>query len=200
MVDIFSFDLYLFLQAFFLLFSILNAVGNAPIFLLMTADMADKRKRIISESVFIAFVILIIFAYLGWFIFQLLGTTIDDFKIAGGIILFIIAFDYLREARSKVKSIDSSEIAAFPLATPLLAGPGAISTVMILMNPPYGPLITSVVIVSNCLLAWLILMQGEIIRRILGKNGTRVLTRIMGLLIAAIAVTFVREGIMAIII
>ncbi|MCP8310780.1 MAG: MarC family protein [Candidatus Methylarchaceae archaeon HK01B] len=198
-MEIFSFDPYLFLQAFFLLFSILNAVGNAPIFLSLTADMADKRQKIITESIFIAFVILIVFAYLGWFIFQLLGTTIDDFKIAGGIILFIIAYDYLRGEASKVKRVDAREIAAFPLATPLLAGPGAISTVMILMNPPYGPLITSAVIISNCLLAWIILRQGKIVQRILGKNGTRVFTRIMGLLIAAIAITFVREGIMAII-
>jgi len=198
-MDIFSFDLYLFIQAFFLLFSILNALGNTPIFLSLTADLADKRQRIITESVFIAFVILIVFAYLGWFIFQLLGTTINDFKIAGGVILFIIAYDYLRGETSKTKIIDAREIAAFPLATPLLAGPGAISTVMILINPPYGPLITFVVIIINCLLAWIILTQSKIIQRILGKNGTRVMTRIMGLLIAAVAVTFVREGIMALI-
>ncbi|MCP8323912.1 MAG: MarC family protein [Candidatus Methylarchaceae archaeon HK02M2] len=197
-MEIFSFDPYLFFQAFFLLFTILDAVGNTPIFISLTADIADKRRKIITESVFIAFLILIVFAYLGGFIFQLLGTTIDDFKIAGGVILFLIAYDYLRGERSKVKSIDGREIAAFPLATPLLAGPGAISTVMILMNPPYGPLITSAVIISNCILAWIILIQGKFIQNILGQNGTRIFTRIMGLLIAAIAVTFVREGIMAI--
>jgi len=197
-MEIFSFDPYLFFQAFFLLFTILDAVGNTPIFISLTADIADKRRKIITESVFIAFLILIVFAYLGWFIFQLLGTTIDDFKIAGGVILFLIAYDYLRGDRSKVKSIDGREIAAFPLATPLLAGPGAISTVMILMNPPYGPLITSAVIISNCVLAWIILIQGKFIQNILGQNGMRVFTRIMGLLIAAIAVTFVREGVLAI--
>ena len=197
-MEIFNFDPYLFFQAFFLLFTILDAVGNTPIFISLTADIADKRRKIITESVFIAFLILIVFAYLGGFIFQLLGTTIDDFKIAGGVILFLIAYDYLRGDRSKVKSIDGREIAAFPLATPLLAGPGAISTVMILMNPPYGPLITSAVIISNCVLAWIILIQGKFIQNILGQNGMRVFTRIMGLLIAAIAVTFVREGVLAI--
>jgi multiple antibiotic resistance protein len=195
MAEVINLDPYLFLQAFFLLFSILNALGNVPIFLSMTASIADRRRKIITKSVFLAFLILIIFAYLGWFIFQFLGITIDDFKIAGGIILFFIAYENLKGQVSKTVEVD--EIAAFPLATPLLAGPGAISTVMILMNPPYNPIVASVVIIINCLLAWVILMQSEIIQHMLGKSGTKILTRIMGLLIAAVGVTFVREGVLS---
>jgi multiple antibiotic resistance protein len=187
--------LYLLLQAFFLLFSILNAFGNIPIFLSLTMSIADRRRKIITESIFIAFIILILFAYLGLFIFQFVGITINDFKIAGGIILFFIAYDNLKGQAPK--TVEVGEIAAFPLATPLLAGPGAISTVMILMNPPYGPIITSIVIITNCLLAWVILIQSEFIQRVLGSSGTKVLIRIMGLLIAAIGVTFVREGILS---
>ena len=96
------------------------------------------------------------------------------------------------------KEIKVEEIAVFPLATPLLAGPGAISTVIILSNPPYGPLLALFIIALNMLVAWIILRQSDLIQRALGDNGTRVLTRIMGLLIAAVAVTFVREGLVSI--
>ena len=150
------------------------------------------------ESVLIATAILVLFALFGLYVLQLLGITINDFKIAGGIVLFLVAMDYLRGG-STFKSVEASEIAAFPLAMPLLAGPGAISTVMILSNPPFGPLVTLLVIVSNALLAWVILDRGVTIQRVLGRNGTKILTRIMGLLIAAIGIAFVREGIVSVV-
>jgi multiple antibiotic resistance protein len=95
--------------------------------------------------------------------------------------------------------VEPDEIAAFPLAIPLLAGPGAISTVVIMANPPYGPLVTYLVIAANAVVAYFVLGRSDWIQRVLGVNGTRALTRIMALLIAAIAVAFVREGIVGII-
>jgi len=195
----FAFDLALFVQSFVLLFSILDPIGTVPIFMALTDDYRAERRKIVRESIIVATVILYVFAYVGWVIFQALGITLDDFRIAGGIVLFAVAFDHLRGRHERSKKEDASEVAVFPLATPLLAGPGAISTVVILANPPYGPLLTFLVITLNSAVAFAILARSEWVQKILGVNGSRALTRITALLIAALAVSFVREGILNVI-
>jgi multiple antibiotic resistance protein len=152
----------------------------------------------VRDSVIIATIILLVFASMGQLIFQVLGITIDDFKIAGGILLFIIALDNLRGKISQTRTIAAGELAAFPLATPLLAGPGAISTVMIYANPPYGLLEIFLVILLNSLVTFLILGRASWVQKALGTNGTQVFTRIVGLLIAAIGIAFIREGVLGI--
>ncbi len=202
MVDLaalFSFDPALFAEAFLLLFAILDPFGTVPIFMALTEDKADKRRQICRQSVTLATAILFIFAYLGWFIFQILGITLNDFRIAGGIVLFIVAYDHLSGKEARTRKLEAEEVAAFPIATPLLAGPGAISTVVILANPPFGPLVTFVVITLNAILTFFILNRSELVQRLLGVNGTRALTRITALLIAAVGVAFVRQGIVDII-
>lgn len=161
----------------------------------LTDDFPEKRGRIVRESVTLAAIILYVFAYVGWFIFQILGITLNDFRIAGGIVLFIVALDHLSGKEPRTKRLGAEEVAAFPLATPLLAGPGAISTVVILANPPFGPFVTFLVITFNALLTFIVLSRSGLVKRLLGVNGTRALTRITALLIAAIGVSFVREGI-----
>jgi multiple antibiotic resistance protein len=194
-----AFDVSSFVASFILLFSVFDVIGTVPVFLALTQDYTDHRGAIVRDSVIIATVILLVFATVGQLVFQLLGITIDDFKIAGGIILFIIALDNLRGRISQTRTIAATEIAAFPLATPLLAGPGAISTVMIYANPPYGLLEDFLVILLNSLLAYIILERASWVQRALGNNGTQVFTRIVGLLIAAIGIAFIREGILGII-
>lgn len=194
-----TFNPALFIEAFFLLFSILDPIGTVPIFMALTEDFPEKRDKIVRQSVLLAATILYVFAYVGYFIFQVLGITLNDFRIAGGIVLFVVAFDHLAGRDSRTKRVEPEEIAAFPLATPLLAGPGAISTVVILANPPYGPITTFVVITLNILITYLILLRSSLIQKILGVNGTKAFTRIMALLIAAVGVAFVREGILDII-
>jgi multiple antibiotic resistance protein len=194
-----AFDLASFAAAFVLLFSVFDVIGTVPLFLALTQDYQEHRAKIVRDSVIIATIILLIFATVGQLIFQVLGITINDFKIAGGIILFIIAVDNLRGKVSQTRTIAATEIAAFPLATPLLAGPGAISTVMIYANPPYGLLEIFLVIFLNSLLAFVILERASWIQKVLGNNGTQVFTRIVGLLIAAIGIAFIREGVVAII-
>lgn len=197
--SIFAFSPSSFLTSFFLLFSVINAIGVVPLFLSLTHGVKEKRSQIVRQSTTIAMVILLVFATVGQLIFQVFGITINDFKIAGGIILFIIAIDNLRGNLSEMKTTDAVELAAFPLATPLLAGPGAISTVIIYATPPYGLLEDFAVILLNSLLMYLILSRATLVQRALGPNGTQVFTRIVGLLIAAIGVAFVREGVVAII-
>jgi multiple antibiotic resistance protein len=194
----FAFNLALFVQSFVLLFSIFDPFGTVPIFMAVTEDYPEQRKRIVRQSIVVATIILFVFAYVGWIIFAALGITIDDFRIAGGVVLFVVAFEHLGGRQGRAKA-EPSEVAVFPLATPLLAGPGAISTVVILANPPYGPFLAFLVITLNSVVAYAILDRSDWVQRILGENGTRALTSITALLIAALAVSFVREGIVNII-
>jgi len=191
-------QLSLFLQAFIMLFAIFDPIGTIPIFYALTPKLTpERRRKIISESLIVAFIILIVFAYGGWVFLQFLGVALDDFKIAGGILLFILAITDLMMEPRRFRTAEPEELAVVPLATPLLAGPGSITTVMIMK--PFGPVITFFVIIVNVLAAWFILVKSESIMRLLGKNGMRVATRILGLIVAAIAVMFIREGILGII-
>jgi len=191
----FAFDPALFAGAIALLFAVTDAVGTVPIFLTLTAGFPDARRRILKHAIVISTAVLIVFALFGWLIFDIFGITLDDFRIAGGIILFVVAVDQLTGGDVKSKGLQPSDIAAFPLATPLLAGPGAISTVIIISGPPYSPFLALVVIVCNAILAFLILAGSDGVRKILGANGTTALSRITALLIAALAVSFVVSGI-----
>jgi len=192
----------LFSQAFLTLFAIFDPIGTLPIFAALTDGIEQsERKRIINRSCLVAFGILVFFAYIGLYAFKLLGITLSDLKIVGGIILLIFAVDYvLGRARSPRESVEAQhDLAVFPIATPLMAGPGSISVVVLIVNPPYGPITTFFVITMNVLIAWLVLQLSPFINRLLGRQGSNVISRIMGLIIGAIAVAFIREGIVELI-
>lgn len=191
----FAFDIALFAGAFALLFAVTDAVGTVPIFVSLTSAFPDARRRILRQAIVISTAVLVVFSLFGWLIFDIFGITLDDFRIAGGIILFVVAVDQLNGGDVKSKGLQPSDVAAFPLATPLLAGPGAISTVIIISGPPYSPLLALVVIVCNSVLAYAILSSSDSVRKVLGANGTNALSRITALLIAALAVSFVVGGI-----
>ncbi len=191
----FAFDLLLFLEAFVLLFAVIDALGTVPIFMALTDDYPADRKRIIKQAIVISTAVLVVFSLFGWVIFDAFGITLDDFRIAGGIILFVVAVDHLRGDDTRSRGLEPSDVAVFPLATPLLAGPGAISTVIIISGPPYGPLLALLVVACNAALAYLILSSSDRVRKFLGKNGANALSRITALLIAALAVSFVVGGI-----
>lgn len=190
----FSFDLVLFFEAFVLLFAVIDAVGTVPIFIGLTEGYSGDRRRIVRDAVVISSAILVLFALFGWLIFDIFGITINDFRVAGGIILFIVAVDHLRGEADRSKGLEPSDVAAFPLATPLLAGPGAISTVIIISASPYSPLLALVVIFCNAVLSYFVLSSSEWVRKALGANGTVALSGITALLIAALAVSFIAEG------
>ena len=191
----FAFDPALFAGAFALLFAVTDAVGTVPIFVSLTSRFPGDRKRIVKQAIIIATAVLVVFSLFGWLIFDIFGITLDDFKIAGGIILFVVAVDQLMGGDVKSRGLEPSDVASFPLAIPLLAGPGAISTVIIISGPPYSPLLALIVIVCNMALAYAILSSSDAVRRLLGTNGTNALSRITALLIAALAVSFVVGGI-----
>ncbi len=190
----FAFDLVLFFEAFVLLFAVIDAIGTVPIFTALTNDFPDHRRRIIRQAVLVSTIILVVFSLFGWLIFDIFGITIDDFRIAGGIILFVVSVDHLRGGDNRSQGLEPSDVATFPLAIPLIAGPGAISTVIIISAPPYSPLIALAVIACNSVLSLLILSSADWVRRFLGANGTNALSRITALLIAALAVSFILGG------
>lgn len=178
------------------LFAIFDAFGAVPLFVALTGDLGEaERKSVVNRSIIVSLVILVTFAYLGVFLFQILGITLNDFKMIGGIILLIFSVSYVlgREAEGFMPR-KGEEIAVFPLATPLLAGPGSISVVILMANPPYGPITTFLAIVFNIALAWLILRAGGYINNKLGKQGSSVLSRLMGLIIGAVAIKLIREA------
>jgi len=195
----FAFDAVLFVEAFVLLFAVIDAIGTVPIFIALTGGYPSDRKRIIRQAIAISTAILVVFSLFGWLIFDIFGITINDFRIAGGIILFVVAVDHLRGGDIRSRGLEPSDVAAFPLATPLIAGPGAISTVIIISVPPYSPLFALVAVACNSVLAFLILSSSDSLGKVLGKNGTNALSRITALLIAALAVSFVVSGVIDIV-
>ena len=172
----------------------LDAPGTLPLYVAMTEGLKEReRKRIVRQSIITAFLITIGFAFLGRAVFRALGIMVEDFMIAGGIVLLIIAvIDIVRAGEKRVTI--SPTIGVVPLGTPLIAGPATLTTTLVLVgNYGYLPVILSLVV--NILLAWLIFAQAERIIRIIGIHGSRAFAKVAALLLAAIAVKMIRSGV-----
>ena len=176
----------------------MNAPSVLPIYITLTEDLdAGERKKIVRQSVFTAFIITVLFIFLGKAIFNALEILIEDFMIAGGILLLIISIvDILRFGERKLAM--PSTIGAVPLGTPLIAGPATLTTTLILAgNYGYAPVIASLIV--NILLAWIIFDKAEALIKLMGINGARAFAKVASLLLAAIAVKLIRLGITRII-
>ena len=190
------------------IFAIVDPLGVIPFFTVLTEDMTFAQKRdVISKSCLVATVTLGVFAVFGQFIFNAFGFTIPAFEIAGGILLFAVAFEMMHGERPRTKMTESErtetlerdDVGVIPLGIPLLAGPGAITTVMIYMTHPVPDPVDKMFIFAGILAAvlttfFLMHYADRIFRRI-GRTGSKVIGRLMGLLLAAIAVQFVINGI-----
>lgn len=192
------------------LFFVVDPPAAAPIFLSMTAnDSTEHKRRTAFRASVATFVTLAVFAALGGLIFKLLGISLGAFRIAGGLLLFLLAVDMLRAERSRQRTspeeetegVEKVDISLFPLAIPMLAGPGSISTVMVLMSRVehywhYG--IIFLAIALTAVGVYYVLRGALVIERRLGRTGLNVLQRVMGLILAAVAVQFVVEGVQAV--
>ncbi len=198
-----------FVTSFVSLFAIIDAVGNVPVFLSITPNATDSRRReMVRKAAIASFVTLVLFAFLGNSIFGFFGVTLPAFQIAGGLILTKIAFDML-EAKSvrsrhtpeeEREGVERTDVAIIPLAIPLLSGPGSISTVILLTSraPDMAALgIVAAAITLNAILIYVILASSVRVARLMKETGMRIFGRIMGLILAAIAVQFVLNGIEA---
>ena len=186
---------------------VVDAPAAVPLFLTMTGrdTIAHKRRTAFRASVATG-IVLSAFGALGGVIFRVLGISLGAFRIAGGILLFLLAVDMLRAQPSRQRTspeeeaegVDRPDISIFPLAIPMLAGPGATSTVMVLVSRAERPWQYAVVFSAIALTALIslgILRSALRVERRLGQTGMNVLQRIMGLILAATAVQFVGEGI-----
>ena len=204
-------DSLVYVAIFVTVFALVDPVGTLPFFVALTQgfDEADRGIVIRRASVVLGSV-LGVFALVGRFLFTAFGLTLAAFEIAGGILLFIVAYDMLHGevTRTKLSPEDRTEavarrdeIAVVPLGIPLLAGPGAISTVMIYEgnagSDPFEVLAIFVAIAVTTVATFFILKYGQRIFRSLGKTGIMAMTRVLGLLLAAVGVQFVINGILA---
>ena len=191
----------LLVEAFIMLFVIMDPPGIIPIFMALTKGMTEKeRKKELNYAVLVATILLLLFAFLGKMILSVLGISSNSFMIAGGILLLLVSFDLLRgEHRYGVSSESRVGVGAVPIGTPLLAGPGAITAVMVIIQSHEifitGASMVLFAIFSAILATRLLLGQSERIYEIMGKVGSEVLSRVMGIIVAAIAVQFIITGI-----
>lgn len=197
------------ISAFVTLFVTIDPPGLAPLFLALTAGMSrSERWQVAGRATLTAFGTLLLFAVAGIGILSVFGITIPAFRIAGGVLLFYIAFEMIFERRQerKEKSTELAQadrvrhLAVFPLAIPLIAGPGAISAT-ILLSGAFGDVVGRLVLIAivavNIGICWLVFIAADRIEHLLGATGRIVLTRLLGLILAALAVQFVADGILA---
>jgi multiple antibiotic resistance protein len=200
-----------FVTAFVSIFVTLDAVGNVPIFLSITPHNSEaERAAMVTRAVLVVFGVLVIFALFGNLIFRFFGVTIEAFRIVAGLLLLKIAFDMMEAKPARVRHTPEEDaegalrhdVALIPLAIPLLSGPGTISNVIALTGqaakapsvlPAFSVLLLAIAL--NALIAFIALRSATAITRWLKESGMRVVTRVMGLILAAIAVQFVLTGV-----
>jgi multiple antibiotic resistance protein len=184
---------------------IVDPIAVIPTYLVITQDESPAHRAVTARRACIAAALILVgFALFGTLIFQIFGITIEAFRIAGGLILWVVAMDMLHGERKTQESGPEvaegrvkEDVAITPLAMPMLAGPGAISTIMVLAGQARTISEKAVVhgaIIVTMAVSFVVLRGGEHLVRKMGQTGVRVMTRIMGLLLAAIAVQFVITG------
>lgn len=193
------------ITAFVTMFVVIDPLGMAPLFVALTQGMTHARRRAIAvRSCVTGFLVLLAFAGFGEKLLGFVGISMPAFRVAGGILLFITALDMLFERRTKRREDTSEEHgddpSIFPLAIPLIAGPGAIASVILLTGQKPG--IAGLGIVAGITLAVLLVvfalfMASGLLERALGKTGITVVTRLLGMLLAALSVQFVLDGLRA---
>ena len=194
------------ISAFVTLFVVIDPIGLTPVFIALTRGMTPQhRRRVGWRALTIAAGLLTLFGLAGESILRGIGISLPAFRIAGGILLFLTAIDMLFERRTERREgqttdpgrPDESDPSVFPLATPLVAGPGALATMILLVGQHEGPahtlMIHLVMLAVLAIAAVLFAMAGPI-ARLLGRTGTMVVTRLLGMLLAALSIQFVIDG------
>jgi multiple antibiotic resistance protein len=203
------FDLALFLSAFTTLFVIIDPPGCAPIFATLTHGTSRKHQRAMAfKAVAVASIILIGFAYVGEFLFAKLGISLDALRIAGGIMLFIIGLNMVFEKRTEKREDraedlleeieDPEDISVFPMGIPMIAGPGTMASLLLLMSRTddhWGELAILAALIAVLLITLISFLIAGPLMRLMGKTFTNVLTRVLGVLLATLAAQFVLDGI-----
>jgi len=184
---------YNFLLSFIPLFVAFDAIGILPIYIKFTASLdGGKRKKQLRDSIFTSFITTLVFVIVGNRILNYLGISIKDFFIAGGVVLFIIAVKDIVTGRTE-PVIEDDMFGVVPLGVPLLAGPAVLTTSIIIRNN-YGFYMFMISLIINLIICWIILKFSEFILKFLGKKFIEALSKVFALIIASIAVMFIRKG------
>jgi len=200
--------LELFLKSFLTLFVVMDPVGLVPVFLALAGDRPPRKQaQIARKAVLVAGGLLVSFFFFGRGLLEYLGISLDALRIAGGILLFRIATEMVfahheRETEEeKDEARERADISVFPLAIPLIAGPGALASVLILAaearREPLGFAVVLSTVFLVLALAYVFLRLAAQVRRALGRTGVNVVTRVLGILLAALAVQYVADGVKA---
>lgn len=199
-------EMAFFITAFTTLFVVIDPFGTAPIFVALTQGMDPAtRRRVAYRTCLTASGILIAFAAFGEAVLGFVGISMEAFKVAGGALLFLTALDMLFERRTKrredrAEEEDHPDPSVFPLAIPLVAGPGSIATIILLAGEHpgiQGTLMAVGVMLAVMAVVLVFFLSSGLIARILGKTGLTVLTRLLGMLLAALSVQFILDGLKA---
>ncbi|WP_017314439.1 MarC family protein [Mastigocladopsis repens] len=184
-------------KTFIAVFVLADAVGNIPILLVLTKGMEpESRSRVIDKAIVVAIAVLLLFAFAGKFILSYLDISLGSLRVAGGLLLLLIALQMLQGDLDTPVIDQERDVAITPLALPLLAGPGTLTTVMLLMSESPSPHISVIVgIVGAMFVTWLILRLANGIDKWIGVEGEVIITQLLGFLLAALAVEIGSVGI-----
>ncbi len=175
-------------------FVALDIIGAVPIYFSLTHAMGDQERNVmVNKSMFVALIVALVFMLIGIQIFKFMGIELFDFKMAGGLVLLLIALAELAGGPEAEKN-SSGSTGIVPIAVPLISGPGVLTT-LILQVSTSGYLITSLALVLNYGLAWLVLRNSSNVKNLIGKDGTLIISKIAALLLAAYSLAMLRSGI-----
>ncbi len=176
------------------LFVAMNAFMLLPIFISMTKDMTKpKRQKVIRDSILTAMIVSLTFTALGEAIFRILGITTDDFKIAGGLLLIVLAIlDLTQHIEERMKP--DVRMGVVPIGVPLIVGPAVLTNILLLVDH-YGVVPTVIALMLNLFIVWISLINAERIIKVVGKGGIVGISKVMALLLASIAVMMIRLGV-----
>lgn len=188
-----------FWQCFVPLFVAVDAIGVLPLFVSLTDGMDRYRlKVVIIQSVVTASVVALIFLFFGPMFLNFIGITVSDFMIAGGVLLLAISLNDLLTGEKKQRQTELGSLGAVPIGVPLISGP-AVLTTCILLAGIHGKLFTAIALVLNVVFAGVVFLFSGLITRTVGRTGTKTISKVASLLLAAIAVMLIRKGIFSII-
>ena len=182
------------LKAFFGIFVVMDTLGNLPVFFsFMKTIPASKKAVVARETILLAGIVLLLFLFFGYHILTFFNIDFNSFKIAGGIVVLIFGLKLVLGFKVLEERFKTYRAAMVPLATPLITGPATITTIMI-FSFQYGLLLTLAASLLNLYVAFLFLSRADYLHKILGHQGSDALSKIMGLILTAIAVGFIKQG------